>query len=272
MSESQRLLTISESAEIAGVTPETLEQYQNFGLLDAHIEDGTTRFQESDIRTLFYTKLRKEELTKEDAKSEAVEASKEATPQEETPNSAESPKEAKTSEEQDLDEDSDDEHQEPPTLEQILAEHRAAASKQGESSVTEATKAQDAISTNEMGPKDEVKSKPAELRESIEVERSSKSSNEAPSSIKQETATVKPAEPELIEITKGLREQIEMLKEERNWLRERVEKLESRSERDQMLLLSENETVRSLLEPSNQPRARFSFWKRALPFLTGPEN
>ncbi len=36
------------------------------------------------------------------------------------------------------------------------------------------------------------------------------------------------------------------LKEERAWLRQRLEKLETRSERDQMLMLSELETIRGL--------------------------
>lgn len=71
-----------------------------------------------------------------------------------------------------------------------------------------------------------------------------------------------PPPAELVEINKGLRRQVEMLREERNWLRERIEKLEARSEREQMLLLSESENLRSAMS-----LAGTSFWKRALPWL-----
>ncbi len=67
---------------------------------------------------------------------------------------------------------------------------------------------------------------------------------------------------ELIELNKSLREQIQILREERDWLRERIEKLEARSEREQMLLLSESENVRSLISTNNKP-----FWQRALPWF-----
>ncbi|MFN8389207.1 MAG: hypothetical protein U0136_02820 [Bdellovibrionota bacterium] len=67
---------------------------------------------------------------------------------------------------------------------------------------------------------------------------------------------------ELIELNKSLRDQIQMMREERDWLRDRIEKLESRSEREQMLLLSESENVRKLISATQK-----SFWQRALPWL-----
>ena len=71
-----------------------------------------------------------------------------------------------------------------------------------------------------------------------------------------------PAAGELVEINKSLRDQIQILREERDWLRERIEKLEARSEREQMLLLSESENVRKLINTT-----RKGFWQRALPWL-----
>ncbi|MCB0346828.1 MAG: hypothetical protein KDD66_17050 [Bdellovibrionales bacterium] len=47
------------------------------------------------------------------------------------------------------------------------------------------------------------------------------------------------------------------LKEERAWLRERLEKLETRSERDQMLMLSELETIRGLARESRKSSGGF---------------
>ena len=69
--------------------------------------------------------------------------------------------------------------------------------------------------------------------------------------------------PESIELTKSLREQVKVLKEERNWLRERVEKLEARLDREQMLLMSDHEIIRSLV-PQNQNKRKF--WSFALPW------
>ena len=52
---------------------------------------------------------------------------------------------------------------------------------------------------------------------------------------------------ELIEINAHLRERLKSLKAERDWLRERVEKLELQLEREQTLLMAESETVRRLI-------------------------
>lgn len=67
---------------------------------------------------------------------------------------------------------------------------------------------------------------------------------------------------DLITINKRLREEIYELKKERDWLRERLEKVEARSEREQMLLLHESETVRTLLNE----RPKRPFWT-ALPWF-----
>ena len=68
----------------------------------------------------------------------------------------------------------------------------------------------------------------------------------------------------LININKGLQEQIEILREERDWLRSRVEKLETRSEREQMLLMAESENIRQLIAQRDKQRLS---WLKALPWF-----
>jgi DNA-binding transcriptional MerR regulator len=271
MSQSEQFLTIDESAEIAGVTRETLVQYRDFGLLDAQDEGGTIRFRESDIRTLFYTKLKKQE-------QKAPPAAAEKPAQSTIPPLPKS----ETSRVRDEDPDA---NVEPPTLEQILAQHEAeqvaaASSLDTENSapfpeagqvegVAAASDEQLVSSEHEKRISDDTDAR-IEAGEAEEVTSSLNDKIEVSSHVPARSTTS--ASPDLIEITKGLREQIEMLKDERTWLRERVEKLEARTERDQMLLLSENETVRSLLEPGRVSHSRFSFWRRALPFFGSHES
>ncbi len=71
-----------------------------------------------------------------------------------------------------------------------------------------------------------------------------------------------PTTVELLEINKSLRDQIQILREERDWLRERIEKLESRSEREQMLMLSESENLRSMINLNKK-----TFLQKTLPWL-----
>jgi len=68
---------------------------------------------------------------------------------------------------------------------------------------------------------------------------------------------------ELVAENRRLREEVNELKQEREWLKERLEKLEARCERDQMLLLSESETVRRLATSDSKK----SFWSFSLPWL-----
>ncbi len=68
---------------------------------------------------------------------------------------------------------------------------------------------------------------------------------------------------EFLELNKTLRDQIQILRDERDWLRKRVEVLEVRAERDQMLLLSESRNLQNLL-PDKRPRRWF-----ALPWSKG---
>ena len=48
--------------------------------------------------------------------------------------------------------------------------------------------------------------------------------------------------------------EIRELKDERSWLRTRIERLDEKSDRDQILLLSETQTIRRLITHQNEPR------------------
>ncbi len=50
-------------------------------------------------------------------------------------------------------------------------------------------------------------------------------------------------------------ERIRSLMQETGWLRERIEKLEQKSERDQLLILSESQTVRRLIIMSHEKKS-----------------
>lgn len=69
---------------------------------------------------------------------------------------------------------------------------------------------------------------------------------------------------EFLELTRSLREQVEMLRVERDWLKTRLEKFEERAERDQMLLLSQGDSVSKLIQDRPQER---SFLARMLPWF-----
>lgn len=62
-----------------------------------------------------------------------------------------------------------------------------------------------------------------------------------------------------------LRDQIEVLKTERDWLRARVEKLEALQEREQMLHLANTETLRSIVAAKTKRRGFMAYlpWRKA---------
>lgn len=73
----------------------------------------------------------------------------------------------------------------------------------------------------------------------------------------------------LVQINKQLQQQIQDIKEEREWLKKRIEVLESRSEREQMLSLSDSETIRRLI--AAQQEKKKSLWNLALPWFKSEE-
>jgi hypothetical protein len=52
---------------------------------------------------------------------------------------------------------------------------------------------------------------------------------------------------DIISENKSLKQKVKEIENERDWLRRRIEQLEERSGREQMLLLSEKETLREVL-------------------------
>ena len=204
MLDESNLLSAEESANIAGVSAETIQQYVSYGLLETIGEGDNARFRESDIRSLFYTRVSKPKVSPKKAKKPS------------------------TSEE------------EVPTLSQILSE---TTSKTRESEVREQSE------------------QVSEEQDTVD--------DESLDSDKKEAATAANLDKRDTEFTNSLKAQIELLREERDWLRERVERLETRADREQMLLLSESETVRSLLRTSEIHTKSEPFWKKAfqLPWL-----
>lgn len=68
-----------------------------------------------------------------------------------------------------------------------------------------------------------------------------------------------------------LKEQIQELKKERDWLRARVEKLEHHAEATQVLLMANSKTVSSALEDlsnRNSQKPRIDIWKRIKGWMT----
>ncbi len=65
-------------------------------------------------------------------------------------------------------------------------------------------------------------------------------------------------------------EEIRSLREEREWLRARVEKLEEKGSRDQLLLLSETQTIKALITIQEQRRSPVRLALEWLGFITPP--
>jgi len=260
-------LTEEESAQIAEVSIDTIRKYRDCGLLDPIIKDNSTFFQELDIRTLFYAKFKEREQRTDSANTRTIDIALSPTPPvttttvslttpvSEAVDTSQLESAAKAEADSQIKNGSD---AAPPRNQSIeLTQPLPERSEE---------KAQDDPFVIELGSESELRSHsepimPPEggFMRSPETQESPISSRE---SATQGSGSALPAANELLEINKSLREQIQILRDERDWLRERIEKLESRSEREQMLLLSESENVRKLISSSKK-----SFWQRALPWL-----
>jgi hypothetical protein len=279
MSGSSKLLSESESARIAGVSIETIRQYAQFGLLEPRLENGVTHFRESEIRSIFYTK--NEEIAPTPAEG--------PTPSETSPKSAALDITSGTSHEVSTASASPGTMATTPPPEQ--------ASPKPQENMPQPNQEQEAAAKLAPAPEDYLTTLEsilaAETPKPLEPEPSadgySPNTQEGRvQTLKSQTTSSQNGETqtwetqaqhsrrsaasytgsstlELMEANRGLRSQIEILQEERDWLRKRVEKLEGQAEREQMLLLAESETVRSLIK--NQDRTR-SFWTFALPWFS----
>ena len=229
MSLSQKLLSAEESAERAGVSVETILMFERCGLLEPVMTDGRTLYNELDIRTVFYSRLKQQEQT--------------AAPQ---VDSAAEPRQGQLSEQLAAAES---------TYTDAFTSPRA----ESLSALTGIESAELAKST----PMPEIAPTTAPVTVVKPTEPSFSFGPETAPVEAQEPDSLLPSSNQLIEVNKGLREQIQVLRDERDWLRSRVENLENRSEREQMLLLSESETIRRLVT-SERKRG---FWQRALPWF-----
>ncbi len=249
MSLSEKLLSAEESAARAGVSVETILMFERCGLLEPVVSEGKKLYQELDIRTVFYSRLKQQEQ----AAGKSV-----AGPPEEAPKANSTPEGDALSAAATTYSDafasprpeslealsgitSEELHPAnpttPPAAPEPLAERPAR---------TDAAKRSDAVSqTDSFGPESSLQT-------------------ESPKTSVPESDPLLPSSNQLIEVNKGLREQIQVLRDERDWLRSRVENLENRSEREQMLLLSESETIRRLVTSPDRKRG---FWQRALPWF-----
>lgn len=59
--------------------------------------------------------------------------------------------------------------------------------------------------------------------------------------------------------------EISELRKERDWLKQRIERFEEKSDRDQLLLLTETQMIRKLINMNNQKKP--SFWRGAMEWL-----
>lgn len=221
----EQTLTAAQCAELAGVSVDTIEKYVAIGLLQPTRDaSGESRYRQSDIRSLFYTRKSLQPKLDEELPNILDLAGEDESDQDSDS--------SLTSEKQNA--PSEDDSAVDPTISQSAAQTESDTSSQG--SIDHHNASSKAESDAKLNADQETTSEDAEqpLTETSAVE----SSRETSQSREVEHAQ---------EVQYALREQIEVLKEERDWLRNRVEQLELRGEREQMLLLSESETIRRLV-------------------------
>jgi hypothetical protein len=252
------LLDETQAASLAGVTVDTIHRYRDFGLLRVVDKDGRDFFEEVDIRNLFYTKKQSQGQSQ---------VSDQVTPAEEQKESAE-PIQSSSIE---------------PNSNSFGLEFELEES--GEPSDTSSSNSVEDESSNSLDDRSNDNSS-SKITENFFSQSEQKSSSqvivdERPvSSLKTENRSDKQSDeafpstfPDserdaLNELNMTLKEQLETVRQERDWLRQRIERLETRSEREQMLLLTESQTLKSVLADSGYRKTE-SFWRKALPWIKG---
>jgi hypothetical protein len=247
MSEAPILLTQDQAAKLAGVGHDTIERYRDLGLLRMYNSDGgEERFSEEDIKLLFNSKIRPRSSSP-DSKMEGTsktDSDKEAS--EKTPLTNKIVLESTGEEEL-------------PRLKDIIREAEHKTSK-------EAPKESPTIRLNNPVQSSQESAPSSEEEEEIQSSQYTSSHHQ----IQRQSNDISSIE--LLELTRTLKDQLEIVKEERNWLRKRIEKLESLSEREQMLRMSESDTIRTLIaqrEPKKSPWSFLLSWIK--PKETGKE-
>lgn len=222
-----KLLTSCESADLTGVSIDTINQYRDFGLLKVQNIQGTDYFEEDDIKLIFNSRMIGQ---KKISKEEPLRQSNRVK-----------------FEDKDL-----------PTLSSILKQHEAEIPKD-ETVVRDAKIVRihaDKVSTStdltERTEETLVIEEPKFIQGEVEegsrlVEGKSYVEADGPSSI------------EILELSRSLKQQLELVLSERDWLRQRVEKLEVQLERQQMISMTETETLRIMAKTKEEKPSPWSF-------------
>lgn len=304
MPESFRLLSELESAEIAEVSVETIRKYRDCGLLDPVVKDNQTYFQEVDIRALFFTKKDKTTQASSSISAQTETQSQESENSDNwtinNPNffsaseqraefnevlGQPSPQAALNTSTVVVSEASQTVNQESAAsagsgldkAETSVSSQASSAQISAPSSAKTSTET-DILAERDFAANISGTTYQFDRDEPEHIQQSQTSLDTASQTRHDDTVDSRPrapffgesavfAEPgatELIDMNKSLRDQIQLLREERDWLRERIEKLEARSEREQMLLLSESENLRNMIGYNKK-----SFWQKALPWFMG---
>ena len=250
-------LTAQESAELAGVSLDTIEKYVQIGLLNKCEEiDGLSYFNESDIRSLFYTRqpsaLKDAELPPSSIEL-AYDSSAEVDTKVDLSSSEQSATQIDAVDSENVEVLKNDIET---NTDSIEGDSKSDETQQSVSITDDANQTQSLQEVASMKTVLHIADNVLAEEKSIETE-SVKSVTEGvkeatdSSAVYQSDNSYRLQNQHLLDVNNELREQISTLKQERDWLRNRIEQLELRGEREQMLLLSESETVRRLVSKSS---------------------
>lgn len=218
-----RFLTAKEAATCANISEETISKYKDLGLLKAFRVNGQEQFREDEIRLVFNSRFRSTSTTAEDTYK-----TKTSHPADINSSTSQVNTEANASFTNQKSED------DLPTLNDILSEGNSKKD----------------TNTFSYNLKDE-----APLSSQIDIQSDVLKNKENQGDFRGfDIPSI-----ELLELTRSLKDQLESVKEERNWLRRRIEKLEASFEREQMITISKTETLRNLVENKTGTRSAWSF-------------
>lgn len=244
------LLSPEESAHLAHVSVETINQYSLYGLLrNASTSPNEAKYDADEVASLFHINLagsaaptdrstsNQSLSTPADSAVAAKQAEKHTDPTNGSAGAADLT--VKTEQSKPI----LDPEETPSSAEQIATPEPATENKIASEPKAEATSA--ASSSSVSHPPSVVPDPSTALR----------------------ALSLSPNTIELYEVNGLLREQLQAVKQERDWLRERLEKLEVRTERDQMLMLTNSDTVRTLLRQSDEAKKKRGFFSGLIPWM-----
>lgn len=267
----EQFVAESEAANAAGVSLNTLKRFAEAGYLKMELgSDGVQRYSQKDLSNVFGIKFESREplqaqrlgverqasaeansSNRDD--SETVEADGAIPPAEDTPF-------------EDHDESND------AGMRSMEGAEPASETARGETHSDESTRAFSESSAGRTEPQTSV-----ENQNALSNDQTARSENigeqSSPSARNEEHAREVARLKNIIALQEKVLEmrdrQVSDLEEQRRWLRERIEKLEEKGDRDQLLLLAEAQTIRKMI--TNQ-ESRRNTWRAALEWfgLTTP--